>query len=370
MTDIVIVGAGVIGLATAWRALAAGLAVTVVDPEPAGKASYVSAGMLPPMNELLVDDEPLLRLCLASRERYRSFVAELEEDSGMDPGFRGDGVLDVAFTAEDVAALESLGRFARTRGIRCEPLSGEECRALEPALVPSVSGGLLAPDDGAVNPRQLNAALLAATRRRGGRVVEEAVTEVLVDGRAAGVRLKSGDIVRADRVVLAAGCWTHLLGGLPPGAVPEVRPVKGQILRLRSQPPLLGVTTRARVDGSAVYLVPRTDGELVVGATYEEAGYDTTPTAAGLGELLGKARRVLPDAGRLAFAEFGVGLRPGSPDDLPLIGHTPVPDLLLATGHFRIGVQLAPITADTMTEMLMTDEAPEIAKPFSPLRFA
>ncbi|MEU8251684.1 glycine oxidase ThiO [Nonomuraea sp. NPDC048916] len=370
MTDVVIVGAGVVGLATAWRSLTAGLTVVIVDPAPGSKASHASAGMLPPLNELLVDDEPLLRLCLASRERYRSFVAELEEDSGMSAGFRGDGLLDVAFTADDVAALDALGRFARSREIRCESLSSEQCRDLEPALAPSVAGGLLAPDDGAVNPRQLNAALLAAIRRRGGDVRQAEVTEVLLDRHATGVRLRGGDTVRGDRVVLAAGCWTHRLGGLPPGTVPEVRPVKGQILRLHARPPLLGMATRATVGGSAVYLVPRSDGELVVGATYEEAGYDTTPTVAGLTELLGRVRHVLPGAGRLAFAEFGAGLRPGSPDDLPMIGHTAVRGLLLATGHFRIGVQLAPITADTMTEMLITGETPELVKPFSPLRFS
>ncbi|MFG1949338.1 glycine oxidase ThiO [Nonomuraea sp. NPDC048826] len=369
MTDVVIAGAGVIGLATAWQSLVAGLTVTIVDPAPASGASHASAGMLPPLNELLVNDEPLLRLCLASRERYRSFVAELEEDSGMSAGFRGDGVLDVAFTAGDVAALDALGRFARSRGIRCEPLSGEGCRDLEPSLAPSVAGGLLAPDDGAVNPRQLNAALLAAIRRRGGEVRQAEVTEVLLGGRAEGVRLRDGETVRGDRVVLAAGCWTHRLGGLPAGTVPEVRPVKGQILRLHADPPLLGRATRATVDGSAVYLVPRGDGELVVGATYEEAGYDTTTTVAGLTELLGKAQRVLPGCGRLGFAEFGTGLRPGSPDDQPMIGHTAVPGLLLATGHFRIGVQLAPITADAVTAMLVTGDTPELVKPFSPLRF-
>ncbi|MFE7033413.1 glycine oxidase ThiO [Streptomyces sp. NPDC057621] len=365
---IVIVGGGVIGLATAWRALAQGLAVTVVDPEPASRASYASAGMLPPANEQLYDDEPLRRLYLASRDRYPSFVAELEEVSGRSTGHRRDGVLDVALDTVAVADLDRAHRFHKAHGIRTEALTAEECRAYEPRFAPSVRGGLLAPDDGAVDPRRLTAALLAAIERLGGTLVTDRVTDVLIEGRATGVRLAGGGTVTGDRTVLAAGCWTHLLGGLPPGVVPQIRPVKGQILRLRSDGPFLHRTTRGLVGGSAVYLVPRADGELVVGATYEEHGYDTTVTAGGLAELLGKARAVLPEVTGLAFAEVSAALRPGSPDDRPLIGATSVPDLLLATGHFRIGVQLCAVTADALAAVLSGGELPEAARPFSPVR--
>ncbi|MFE6487230.1 glycine oxidase ThiO [Streptomyces sp. NPDC057757] len=362
---VVIVGGGVIGLATAWRALAGGLDVTVVDPEPASKASYASAGMLPPANEQLYDDEPLRRLYLASRDRYPSFVAELEEASGRSAGYRRDGVLDVALDDAGVAGLDHAHRFHQAHGIRTETLTAEECLAYEPRLAPTVRGGLFAPDDGAIDPRRLTAALLTAIERLGGTLVADRATDLLVESRATGVRLAGGGTVTGDRTVLAAGCWTHLLGGLPPGVVPEVRPVKGQILRLRSAEPFLTRTTRGLVRGSAVYLVPRPDGELVVGATYEELGYDTTVTAGGLAELLDKARAVLPEVTGLAFAEVTAALRPGSPDDRPLIGATSVPDLLLATGHFRIGVQLCAVTADALAAVLAGGEPPEVVRPFA-----
>lgn len=367
---VVIVGGGVIGLGIAWRSLERGLQVTVIDPEPASKASYVSAGMLPPANEMLYPQENLLRLCLASRDRYPSFIEELEAVSGVPAGYRRDGLLDVAFDDESLAVLSGLHRFVESLGVTVEPLDGRQCRAQEPMLAPSVRGGLLSPDDGAVNPRELTAALLAAIDARGGTLIRERVTDVLIDGRATGVRLEGGGTVHGDRTVLSAGCWTHQLGGLPPGVVPRIAPAKGQILRLRSPEPFLRRATRAVAGGSGVYLVPRADGELVVGATYEERGYDTTVTAGGVSELLDKVRAVLPGVVDLEVAEIGAGLRPGSPDGLPVLGETSVPDLLLATGHSRIGVQLAPVTADVMAEMLVTGQTPDVAKPFSVDRFS
>lgn len=366
---IVVAGAGVIGLGVAWRSLEAGLRVTVVDPEPASQASHASAGMLPPSNEMLYDQKDLLNLCLASRDRYPSFIADVEAASGRNAGYLRYGVLDAALDDQSMAILDELRAFEESLGIHVERLTGPECLAHEPMLHPSVRGGLLAPDDGAVNPRQLTAALLAAVEARGGVIIRQRVTDVLVNGRAAGVRLSSGTIVESDRTVLAAGCWTHQLGGLPPGAVPRIHPFKGQILRLRSRGPFLRCAVRGVVDGAAIYLVPRPDGELVVGATYEERGYDTTVTAAGLSELLAKAQAVLPRAAELELAEAGAGLRPGSPDGLPVLGETSVPDLLLASGHSRIGVQLAPVTADVMTELLATGNLADIAKPFTPDRF-
>ena len=369
--DVVIVGGGVIGLATAWRSLARDLRVTVVDPEPAGKASHVAAGMLTPVSELTYGEKPLLLLGLASRDRYPSFVAELEEVSGQQTGYRDDGTLQVALDADDLAVLDELRRFQESLGIATEALTGRECRKQEPMLAPSVRGGLLAPEDGSVDPRRLCAALLTAIDRLGGTLVRDRATEVLTEaGRAVGVRLAGGGSLRADQVVLAAGPWSHDLKGLPPDALPPVRPVKGQILRLRSPMPFLNRCVRGLVRGSSVYLVPRADGEVVVGATQEEMGFDTTVTAGGLWELLRDARELLPGITELAFAEVTAGLRPGSPDNAPMLGSSSVPGLLLATGHFRNGVLLTPVTADAMAELLATGEPPEVARPFSPARFA
>nr|BAO66527.1 FAD-dependent glycine oxydase [Streptomyces sp. MJ635-86F5] len=367
---VVVVGGGVIGLSVAWQALERGLRVTVVDPEPASKASHVSAGMLPAANEMLYSQEDLLRLCLASRERYPSFVKELEAVSGTSAGYRRDGVLDAAFDDESLAALDGLRNFLAPLGVAVAPLNARRCREHEPMLAESVRGGLLGPDDGAVNPRELTAALLAAIDVRGGTLIRRRATEFLADERTPGVLLENGCAVHGDRVVLSAGCWTHRLAGLPAGAVPEIAPAKGQILRLRSAAPFLRRATRAVTRGSGVYLVPRTDGELVVGATYEERDYDTTVTAGGVAELLGKVLAVLPGAAELELAETAAGLRPGSPDGLPVLGWTAVPNLLVATGHSRIGVQLAPITADVMGEMLVTGRTPEVAKAFAVDRFA
>jgi glycine oxidase len=368
--DVVIVGGGVIGLATAWRSLGRGLRVTLVDPEPASKASYVAAGMLTPVSELSYGEEALLRLGLASRDRYAAFVAELEEVSGRSTGFRDDGTLQVALDSDDLAVLDELRRFQESLGIPAEALTGRECRRLEPMLAPAVRGGLLAPADGSIDPRRLTAALLAAVERLGGTLVRERATEVLTeDGRAVGVRLESGEALHAGQVVLAAGPWSQDLKGVPPGVLPPVRPVKGQVVRLRSATPFLGRCVRGLVHGSSVYLVPRTDGEIVVGATQEEMGFDTTVTAGGLWELLRDARELLPGITELAFTEVNAGLRPGSPDNAPVLGPSALPGLLLATGHFRGGVLLTPVTGDVMAEMLATGTAPEIARPFSPDRF-
>jgi glycine oxidase len=368
--DVIIVGGGVIGLATAWRTLGRGLRVTVADPEPASKASHVAAGMLTPVSELSYGEEALLRLGLASRERYPSFVAELEEVSGRHTGFRDDGTLQVALDSDDLAVLDESRRFQESVGIPAQALTGRECRRLEPMLAPSVRGGLLAPADGSIDPRRLTAALLTAVERLGGTVVRERVTEVLTeDGRATGVRLEGGEALHADQVVLAAGPWSQDIKGVPTGVLPPVRPVKGQVVRLRGDTPFLGRSVRGLVRGSSVYLVPRADGEVVVGATQEEMGFDTRVTAGGVWELLRDARELVPGVTELEFVEVSAGLRPGSPDNAPVLGPSALPGLLLATGHFRGGVLLTPVTADVMAELLVTGEPPEVARPFSPARF-
>ncbi|QKW35194.1 glycine oxidase ThiO [Actinomadura sp. NAK00032] len=369
--QIVIVGAGVIGLATAWRTAAAGGGgVTLVDPSPASGASSVAAGMLTPVSELTYGEEPLLRLGLASRDRYGAFVAELEELTGLGTGHRTDGLLQVAFDADDLKYLDDLRRFQESLGIPAEALTGRESRRAEPMLAPGVRGGLLAPADGSIDPRRLTAALLAACERTGVHLVRERAARIVVEGgAAAGVGLDDGTVLRADRVLLAAGPWSGDLEGLPPGSVPPVRPVKGQVIRLRTRVPFLRRTIRGLVKGSSVYLVPRADGEIVLGATQEELGFDTRVTAGGLWELLRDARELLPGITELEFAEVTAGLRPGSPDNAPLMGPSALPGLLLGTGHFRNGVLLAPVSADILSAMLLDRPVPEVAGPFAPGRF-
>ncbi|KAB2342984.1 glycine oxidase ThiO [Actinomadura rudentiformis] len=368
--DVVIIGAGVIGLATAWRAAARGAAVTLVDPDPASGASSVAAGMLTPVSELTYGEEPLLRLGLASRERYASFVAELEELTGHDTGYRTDGILEVAFDSDDLGYLDDLRRFQESLGIPIQALTGRECRKAEPMLAPGVRGGLLAPADGSIDPRRLTPALRAAGEKLGVRLVRQRATAVLVENdTAVGVRLEDGSEVRAAEVLLAAGPWSGDIEGLPAGIVPAVRPVKGQVIRLRTRVPFLRRPTRGLVKGSSIYLVPRADGEIVIGATQEEMGFDTRVTAGGLWELLRDARELLPGITELEFAEVTAGLRPGSPDNAPVMGPTALPGFFVSTGHFRNGILLTPVSADILTDVLLDGTVPDVGTPFTPDRF-
>ncbi|SNS13830.1 glycine oxidase [Streptosporangium subroseum] len=364
--DVLVIGGGVIGLSVAWRTAASGLRVAVVDPAPASGASHAAAGMLAPVSEVTYTEEPLLQLGLASLERWPAFAAELEVASGHDLDYRTDGTLDVAFDSDDLAALDELATFIGKLGLPAQRLTGRECRRLEPMLAPSVRGGLLAGGDAWVDPRRVTGALLAALERLGCALIRSRVAGLEASPETVtGVRLATGESVGAGRVILAAGVWSGALEGLPPEVLPPVRPVKGQIMRLRSPTPILQRCVRGVVHGSHVYLVPRGDGELVVGATQEEMGFDTRVTAGGLWELLRDARELVPGVTELEVADVVAGLRPGTPDNLPLIGPTSLPGLSLATGHHRAGVLLAPLTAD-----LCSGEADRgLSAICSPLRF-
>ncbi|MEY9213065.1 glycine oxidase ThiO [Thermobifida halotolerans] len=363
--DVLVVGGGLIGLVTAWRASRLGMRVTVVCAEEPGAASGVAAGMLTPATEAVFGEESLMRFGLCSRDRYPGFVAELAEDTDVDPGYRTEGTLQVAFDPDDLATLTELGEVRDRLGVRTERLTSRECRRLEPMLAPSVRGGILAPDDHSVDPRRLAAALRSAAAARGAVFVTDRVTRVVVDGGTVrGVALGGGATVDAGQVVLAAGVWTSRIAGLPAGVVPPLRPVKGQLLRLRTPAgaePVVARTVRGLVRGSPVYLVPRADGEIVLGATQEEMGFDTRLTVGGVWEILRDARELVPGVTELEIAETCVGLRPGPPDNEPLLGPTRVRGLHLAVGHFRHGVLFTPATGDAMAEALATGRLPGYA---------
>jgi glycine oxidase len=370
--DVVVVGGGCIGLATAWRAAGAGLRVTVVDPAPGRGASWAAAGMLAPVTEVQAGEESLLRLNLSSARRYPSFVEELEREAGTTVGYRACGTLFVAADGGDRAVLGDLYRLQQSLGLDVQLLTGRECRALEPMLAPGVRGGILAPGDHQVDSRRLTAALLTAAQRSGVTTRHCAVAEVVVaEDRVLGVRLEDGELVSTPTVLLAAGCWSSRLAGLPPGAVPLVRPVKGQILRLRgpSDPAILSRNLRGVAGGSHVYLVPRGDGRIVLGATVEERGFDTAVTAGGAYTLLRDAHQVLPSVLELELVETHAGLRPGSPDNAPLLGPSPLTGLVLATGHHRNGVLLTPATADAVAAYLATGQLGDHVAAFAPGRF-
>ncbi|MEU7223756.1 glycine oxidase ThiO [Streptomyces chrestomyceticus] len=375
--DVLVIGGGIIGLVTAWRAARLGLRTAVADPAPGGGAAQVAAGMLAAVTELHYGEQTLLGLNLASARRYPEFAAELTEASGLDLGYRRCGTLAVALDADDRAHLRDLHALQLRSGLESEWLTGRECRRLEPLLAPGVRGGLRVDGDHQVDPRRLAAALLAACERAGV-VFHRAAAERLTvaRGRATGAGLGDGSRVTAGQVVLAAGSRSGLLAGVPEEVLPPVRPVKGQVLRLRMPDglpggvPFLSRTVRAVVRGGPLYLVPRENGELVVGATSEELGWDTTVTAGGVYELLRDAHELVPGITELPLVESRAGLRPGSPDNAPLLGPTALPGLLVATGHHRNGVLLTPVTGDVMAAALTGGPLPEEARAFTPDRFA
>jgi glycine oxidase len=360
--DVIVVGAGVIGLAVAWRCAQRGLGVTVVDPTPGGGATHTAAGMLAPVTELHYEGRDLLALNLDSARRYPAWAADLAEATGIDIGYRETGTVQAAWDAADLAALRDLHAFHRTLGVRSEMLTGRELREAEPALAAGLPGGLLATEDHQVDPRALHAALLKVNPVRPHRVRGIAAPA----GRATGVVLDDGTTLAAGTVVLAAGAWSGRLDGLP--ALPAVRPVKGQTLRLRGPAGLLTHVVRGAVKGQHVYIVPRANGELVIGASAEEAGFDVRPRAGAIYELLRDAGTLVPELSEAEFVEVSTGLRPGSPDNAPLLGPTPLDGLIVATGHYRNGVLLTPVTGDEIAALIATGRVPDAIAAFGPAR--
>jgi glycine oxidase len=386
--DVVVAGGGVIGTAIAWRAAAAGLDVVLADPAAGDAASLVAAGMLAPVSEALFGEGALLRVNLLALARFPPFAAELEQVTGHRVGLRREGTLAVAYDAGDYAALMRLTAFRRSAGLDAEELDSRACRKLESFLTPDVHGGVLFPGDWSVDNRRYAAALREAAAAAGVRTVRDRVTAVLTafradgadgasgtdgaSGRAHGVALAEGGEIGCAQVVVAAGTWSGAVDGLPAGLRAAVRPVKGQLLRLRhphGMPPVLTHTIRATVRGVDVYLVPRADGELIVGATQEERGPDLTVTAGATHDLLHDAMSVLPVTSELILAETCAGLRPGTPDNGPIVGRAGPAGVLLATGHYRNGILMSAATAEAILACLTGQPPAAEWEPFGPARF-
>jgi glycine oxidase len=278
--------------------------------------------------------------------------------------------VSTAWDAADLATLRQLYEFGETLGVEAEMLGARDLRALEPALAPGPAGGLYAAGDHEVDPRMLHAALLAAADLVGARFVRAAARLRTTNAGTMIVDLDDGSSLDAGTVVVAAGAWSGVLDGLTPAARPPVRPVKGQTLLLRPDRPLIGRVVRASIKGAPVYLVPRRNGDVVVGASVEEAGFDIRPRAGAVYDLLRDAQTALPELGEAQLVEVNTGLRPGSPDNSPLIGPSSTPGLIFATGHYRNGILLTPITADAVTTYIVEGAVPDDVLPFSPGRFA
>lgn len=359
-SDVVVIGAGVIGLGIAWCCAERGLSVTLLDPAPGSGASSTAAGMLAPVTELHYGEQALMRLGIDSLRRYPSFVAELEAATGRDVGYRSSGTVVAAWDTADLAALRDLQAFQASLGLKSELVNGRELRRLEPVLAPGLPGGLFAADDHQVDNRLLHKALLAAAPT----VIAQRVVELVrTSTRVVGVRTQDGTTISAANVVLAAGAWSGQLDDRLP-----VRPVKGQTLRLVADP-LFAHVVRGSVKGSTIYLAQRASGEIVIGASSEEAGFDLRPRAGAIYELLRDAQSLIPTISELEFREVSTSVRPGSPDNAPIVGRAATDGLIYASGHYRNGILLTPVTADGIAELIMSGDLPEVLRPFTARRF-
>ena len=357
-TDVLIVGAGVIGLAIAWRAAQRGMSVRVIDRgTPGSGASRVAAGMLAPVGEASWGETALLELNLAAARAYPSFVAELEQASGREIAYRRCGALHVALDRDEADELRRRHELQRSLGLDATWMRPARLRELEPGLSPACTAGVHAADEGEVDPASLVPALAAAAERAGAEILPatDAREGLIEAGAIAGVRTADGRELKADQVVLAAGSWSGAAPWLPGEALPPVRPVKGQVVALRG--PADEQVCERIVATERVYVVPRGDGRFVLGATVEERGFDVAVTAGGVYELLREAYRVLPEIAELELSQAVAGLRPGTPDNAPIIGRGALDGLVLATGHYRNGILLAPVTADAVAATL-TGERP------------
>ena len=369
--DVVIIGAGVIGLAIGWRALDHGLSVLIVERgQPGQETSRVAAGMIAPVSEASPSEPELLALGRASAALYPGFVDRLQYVAGFDVGYHDCGTLFVARDDDERDVLERELAFRTRLGLPVKRLLPSEARAVEPALAPTLRLALSIEDDHAVDPRALTGALLAAFERAGGELLTYTqVAAVSIAGdRVGGVELVDGDVVEAEQVVIAAGPWSGEHFGLPAEAQVPLRPVKGQILALRDPagPGMLAHVIRMQPG----YLVPRGDGRYVLGATVEERGFDQSATAGAVFELLRDATELVPGVSEWVIEELMVGTRPGTPDNLPILGPSPVlGGLHWATGHHRHGIMLTPLTADLVVAGLTGEPLPELAAPTAPGRF-
>jgi glycine oxidase len=340
--DVAVVGAGALGCAIAWRLGQAGLTVVLIEKtRPGAEASSAAAGILAAQAEAQADG-PFFRLMQRSEQMYRDFAAELKDASGVDPGWRPCGALVAATSEAEVAEIREHTRWQQEAGLPVELLGERELREREPALGPRVRGGVLYAEAGQVDAQRLSQALAGCALKGGGRLrLGEARRLLLEGGRVAGVEV-DGERLAAQSVVIAAGAWSSLIGGV--GLAPScVRPVRGQLVRFDVQPPPL----RGVVFGAGGYLVPRLEGHLVAGSTMEEAGFDKSVTGAGVAAILERAALLFPSLGQAPIGALWAGLRPACADGLPALGPVPgVPGLHLAVGHLRNGIALTPVTAE------------------------
>jgi len=364
---VIIIGGGIIGLGIGWQLAKNKVDVKIYDKGLAGRgASWAAAGMLSALAEVNMQEKDLLQLGLMSSELYPEWVEELETDSGISVGFQNEGTLIVALDYDDTEELRHHFELQKSFGLPVEWLNGSEAKNIEPSLSPRIVSAISCDSDLQVDNRLMVEALRYAFQKFGGDLYENIRVDKIEiqNGKAIGIWI-GDEMVKADRIVVSAGCWSPLINGIPD--MLPVRPVKGQMLALKMEdPPII----RKVIHAPDAYLVPKGDGRLLIGATSEEQGFDLQITAGGIFDLLRGAWETLPGIYDFPIVETWVGLRPGSRDNAPILGTTEVENLILATGHFRKGILLVAVTSREICSLIITGQTSDVITAFTPARFA
>ncbi len=364
----IIIGGGIIGLSVGWQLAKKGINVEILERDTAGRsASWAAAGMLAPQAEMGFEDIELFYLCRKSLGLYPKFCNELYEDSGIKVEVEKTGCILPAFDRDDAERLHRLYDFREKIGMPVVWLTGSEAREVEPFLSPRCTGAIWIDDDAQINNRLLLEALKKAFVKCGGKLYEEHNVEkvIISGGKVTGVHVHGNDI-NFDNVIVAGGAWSKQIQGLPENLLPPVRPVKGQIINLK-----LNDSCRITkvVRAPDVYLLPKSDGRLILGASVEEMGYDIQPTAGEIFRLLERGWEAVPSIYDLPIESIDVGLRPGSRDHMPIVGDSDIDGLFFATGHYRNGILLTPVTAYELSDWIVTGNVSETLKGFGISRF-
>jgi glycine oxidase len=368
MNNTIIIGGGIIGLSVGWQLLKKGHHVEILEREKqGGLTSYVSAGLLAPQAEMGFEEIELFNYCRYSLGLYPKLIDELKQETGIDVILDRCGTLMTAFDRDDNEWLRRLFNFREKVGLPVQWITGTEAREIEPYLSPKCVSAIWIPADAQIDHRKLLEALKAAFLKYGGKYYEEHnVERININAKHIQSVHVHGNDIKADNVIVCAGSWSKLIEGLPENLKPPVRPVKGQIISLKKDE---SCNLKHAIRAPDVYLVPKPDGRLLVGATVEEMGYDMQPTAGEIYRLLERGWETVPSIYDLKILALEVGLRPGSRDHMPIIGNCEIEGLYFATGHYRNGILLTPATAYDLSEHIATGKVPEQMGYFNISRF-